>query len=170
MDLLTDERHTKRRDAVAEVLERRSVEHFSPWELYELDHPDWPFDRDYPPPTGLAENIGLTVQIADEIRDRWGGIVDVVSGWRPVTYNDLLKNDDSDHTGAEDSQHLYFRALDLSPREPKSENYATFVEHSRTIVEEYRNDGYILGFGTYPTFVHVDTGRYYQQRNWNNRA
>lgn len=168
--ILQPERLQKRRRAVRDVLDAHEVAHFEADELYRHHSEVWPWDALYPPPTGLAENIGETVELADEIRERWGGKVKVPSGFRVQVYNDLIRLADNEHQGAEDSQHLYFRALDLQPVHPRRPDYSAWREHCVQIVEERRAAGQIVGCGLYSTFVHIDTGRYSYSRSWPNEG
>lgn len=169
-DLVLDGRFKERKQAVQEVLDDAGIEHFSANELYPHTSENWVYeDKLYPPPTGQAENIRDTIILADEIRERWGGPVRCISGHRSQTYNDLLRLADNEHQGSEDSQHLYFRALDLQPKNPRSEDYSDWRQHCEEIIEEHRDNGEIIGRGFYSTFVHIDTGRYSYQRNWDNR-
>lgn len=168
-ELITPERLTTRRSAVADVLDGAGVEHFEADELYRHHDENWPWDELYPPPSGMASNVEQTARVADRIREQWGGPVRVVSGYRTPVYNDLIRNNDSGHIGAEDSQHMYFRALDLQPVEPESDDYSTWVAHCREAVESERRRGRVVGFGTYPTFVHIDVGGRDEQAEWSQR-
>jgi uncharacterized protein YcbK (DUF882 family) len=89
--------------------------------------------------------------------------VAVVSGFRTQVYNDILRNEDNEHNGSEDSQHLYGRALDL---QPVNEDYGRFRRHCWRIVQRYREQGHVTGIGFYSSFVHVDCGRYSYHRKW----
>lgn len=164
--ILQPERRQTRHDVIAAVLDDEGIEHFGAGELYRHHNDAWPYEIDYPPPTGLAENIRETIVLADEIRDRWGSPVTVLSGWRSPVYNDLLGSADNEHRGAEDSQHLYFHALDLQPTDGR---YIAFAKHCERIVGEWRDEGRVVGLGLYSTFVHVDTGRYGYSRDWDLR-
>jgi uncharacterized protein YcbK (DUF882 family) len=136
------------------------IEHFVPRELVKLDSPNWPFPSMCPPPERLLDNIIPTLMVADEIRRQWEDPVVCLSGWRPPAYNDFVVG------GASDSQHMYFRAMDL---QPANAEYDRFVTHCEDVVNSLREEGDIIGLGRYDTFIHIDTGYYGYNRNWDNR-
>lgn len=145
-----------------QLFQQKSISHFDPQETVELDNPQWEYDSVFPPPKRMHEHILSTMEVADEIREEWGGPIIVVSGYRPNAYNEIVG-------GSPSSQHLDFRALDLKPVSRKTEDYSEFVSFVSDIVEGRRREDQIIGFGRYDTFVHIDTGFYSYQRNWNNR-
>lgn len=142
------------------LLEDASIEHFSAEELVRHDHPDWPHPTLYPPPERMHEHIVPTLEIADEIRSKWGGPVIVASGYRAPSYNDFLIE------GSDRSQHMHFRALDLRPSEGSIRDFIGLVDD---VVTKRRSNGQVIGFGRYASFCHIDTGYYDHQRDWDRR-
>lgn len=140
-----------------------SGKYFKSEELIRHTHPAWEYDEIVRPPASMAENILPTLRMADMIRDRWGGPVLVISGYRCPAYNRFVVD------GADDSQHMYFRALDLMPmnREivPFKELVDKIVRHLRSN-EEWPT----IGYGRYDTFVHIDTNHPTPNRNWFNNG
>ena len=137
------------------------INHFGPKETCQLSHPDWPFDRLFPPPERMHENLRKTIILADEIRSDLGAPIKCISGYRPNAYNELIK-------GSPSSQHLSFYALDLKPIYHSQFN--EFVQVAEKKVEESRSFGNIVGRGLYDTFIHIDTQFYSHQRNWDQRS
>jgi hypothetical protein len=154
------DRFEKRLSILRDEFEELGIEYFSAKEIVTLNNPQWEYRKVFPPPKRLISNILPTIKIADEIREEWGGPVSCLSGWRPPTYNDLIIE------GSDDSQHMYFRALDL---QPINEKYEKFIDHVSGIVSEKGEEGKIIGYGRYNTFVHIDTGFYEYNRNWDQR-
>jgi len=153
---MTD-RYAQRLSTLRALLDDAGIEHFSASELVEHTRSGWPGPRIFPPRERLLDHIVPTVKSADEIRDRWGGPVVVVSGYRAPYYNDELVE------GSDRSQHMAFRALDLRPADGQIDNFIDLVEE---VVQARRDDGQIIGLGRYPTFIHIDTGYYDYQRDW----
>ena len=106
------------------------------------------------PPIDKWGNIKDTVQLADQIRKLWGSPVRCNSGYRSPQYNRLVG-------GASTSQHVQFRAMDLSPINGDIEE---FTKLCRIAVEMARFYGVEVGFGCYNSFIHIDTGA--RNRNW----
>jgi len=156
---MTD-RYAQRLSTLRDLIDDAGIEHFAADELVEHTRSDWPGPRIFPPRERLLDHIAPTVKIADEIRDRWGGPVVVVSGYRAPYYNDELVE------GSDRSQHMDFRALDLQPADGEIGEFIDLVEQ---VVQARRGEGQIIGLGRYPTFVHIDTGHYDYQRNWDQR-
>ena len=166
MRLLTEARLTTRLNALHSALKDLGIEHFrNPRWLCRTYLDEWPSNwrNHYPPPTGMVRRIANTVTMADEIRERWGAPVKCLSGYRTPVYNDLLGQSAREHRGAEDSQHLYFRAMDLRPIDGE---IAGFRELTYEVVREWRAEGYFCGVGFYSSFCHIDIGRYSRQREW----
>lgn len=126
----------------------------------------WGRPRLYPPPRDRWTNIKHTILAADRIRDEWGkshdgGIV-VTSGYRSLEYNrDIIYRqenpNDSKPPEATTSQHIFYRALDLTPQEG---SYKDFVRVCDKYMRILRKQGIPTGMGIYPDsgFVHIDTG------------
>jgi len=153
---MTD-RYAQRLSTLRTLLDDAGVEYFSADELVKHTRSDWPGPRVFPPRERLLDHIVPTVKIADEIRDRWGGPVVVISGYRAPYYNDELVE------GSDRSQHMDFRALDLRPTDGAIDDFIDLVEQ---VVQARRDEGQIIGRGLYPSFIHIDTGHYDYQRNW----
>lgn len=112
------------------------------------------------PPVDMWGRILPTLEIADAIRERYGGPVRVRSGYRPLSYNRTLP--DSSDT----SEHIAFRATDIAPVDGDIERFTRVV---RDVVAEYRAKDFNVGLGVYSTFVHLDTdadARKGRNRNW----
>lgn len=163
---MREEIKKERMSLLRDRFDKCDILHFSPEEVVKHNSEKWPFDRIFPPPTRLSDNIIRTVQIADEIRDAWGGPVIVYSGYRAPAYNELI-------SGAENSQHMFFRALDIAPA---NGNIGEFFDLCDEIVSDFRSSGWFVGYGKYykSKFVHIDTSDvngkpYGYQRNWDDR-
>lgn len=155
-------RYGARMQHLARLMEDAGIAHFEPEELVRHRSDGWPWRSIYPPPVRLLEHIIPTLKIADRLREEWGAPVRVVSGYRSPAYNDLAM----DEPGAPDSQHMYFRALDLQPVDGR---YGTWIRHCERIVDRLRSDGQVIGLGRYGTFCHIDTGHYQASRDWDMR-
>jgi len=105
-------------------------------------------------PFNLWGNVIPTTKLADAIRIEWGGPVRVLSGYRTKAYNIQVG-------GAKNSQHLHFRAIDITPADGDISNFKACVAR---VVSEWRAAGNAVGMGTYDTFVHIDVG--YKTRTW----
>lgn len=141
-------------DRLRALIDDAGIEYFRAEELGRLNPNAWSGDAFELPPTDHLNRIIPTLEIADEIRERWGGPIRVVSGYRPPAYNRAIG-------GADQSQHIAFKALDLKPaREPFDlQQYFRTVDE---IVGAARNRGTNIGVGWYyggrGRFVHVDVG------------
>jgi len=146
-------------DTIAES----GIEHFRAHELGRLDPNVWPGGSFELPPDDMLEHIIPTLRLAEKIRQRWGRPVQVLSGYRPPAYNEAIG-------GAEQSQHMVFKALDLRPvGEPFDlGHYFGIVQEA---VGQARTGGQNVGLGLYyegrGRFCHIDvnadTG---VNRNW----
>lgn len=141
-------------DALDQKLDDWSVRYFDGIELLRLTHPDWNGPDVADVPDELVDNIRPTVQLADQVRHMFGGAVEVVSGYRPPEYNALVG-------GVDDSQHTYFRALDLRPADGDVVKFWSVVSG---VVACWRMADEVVGLGIYEDFVHVDVG--YRDRRW----
>ena len=81
----------------------------------------------------------ITLQLADEVREFCGHSITPSSGCRCASYNARVG-------GADNSQHVQARAIDLPVKNPK--------ELFDYLCEKYPGK---YGFGLYPTFVHIDS-------------
>ena len=88
--------------------------------------------------------------VANEVRQRFGFPMLIVSGFRSRKYNQFVG-------GAPRSYHLRGRALDFIPVHPGR------LSHLKEVASAYQAEGEIGGLGFYKTFVHIDNG---PRRNW----
>lgn len=166
MDLLDNDNLKENWRNFKTTVETWNLRHFTASEFCRINRgklpgPDRKWPTHTPPPGPLHENLRPTAMLADEIRERWGSAVSVVSGYRPDLYNLAVG-------GAPESQHLFLRALDLQPTK-EGFNWPEFRQLVEEFVAEKRNqDGLIVGLFIYPDaddrFVHIDTGRYNYNR------
>jgi hypothetical protein len=154
-------RHTQRIDHIQTALDGRGIEHFNADELVEHSRGDWPGPQLFAPRERLHSNILPTAEIADEIRAHWGGPVRCISGYRSPYYNDQLVE------GSEQSQHMDFRAMDIQPVRHDMQQFTRLVQR---VVSARRSEGQVIGLGLYGSFVHIDTGHYDHQRDWDRRS
>jgi len=131
-------------------LDSHDIEHFTAKEITWLPR----LNKSQIPPLEIWGNIIPTLKLADAIRKEWGKPVRVFSGFRTVAYNSAVG-------GAKNSQHLYFRALDISPQNGEVRE---FTEVVRGVVKRWRREGNSVGMGTYSGFVHIDVG--FKTRDW----
>lgn len=123
------------------------------------------------PPESLWAGMIPTLRLAEYIREGWkediamrGGDpttcgLRVVSGYRPRWYNTRIN-------GAPSSQHMAFKALDLSPVNGEIGHFMRVAQYA---VSSLRESMRRVGFGRYDTFVHIDTGRT-RFTQWDNRS
>lgn len=105
------------------------------------------------PPRALWPNIVPTLWFGEKLREAFGPTV-VGSGYRDPDHNASVG-------GAEDSLHLYFNALDLTPATGTPTDWADFLT-----ARSLRRFG---GCGVYLTknFVHIDTrGLVFGRKPW----
>lgn len=147
-----------------------SIKYFKHDEIVNLHNPKWEGDLYMEPPLDIVDNIHDTLIVADAIREEWAKRVGhkgnprvrVNSGWRPLEYNRLVGSTDT-------SEHVQFRALDLSPM---NGDYEGFAECAKDVVARMRKeDGLNIGVGYYgrSRFVHIDTNAEGKRKNrtWN---
>jgi uncharacterized protein YcbK (DUF882 family) len=139
-------------DTLGRLIAESGIEHFRARELGRLNPNAWEGDSFELPDCGL-DRIIPTLRLADKIRQQWGGPVKVVSGYRPPAYNDAIG-------GADQSQHIEFRALDLRP-DAEPFDLARYFTVVREVVDEARKGGQNVGLGLYYAgrgrFAHIDT-------------
>jgi uncharacterized protein YcbK (DUF882 family) len=112
------------------------------------------------PTESMWPHILGALRLADKIREAWGAPVRVVSGYRSPEYNAKIG-------GSKKSMHMEFRALDLRPA---AGDMSKFIGLCANLVHEERKAGVNVGFGTYDTFVHIDTGAGTgRNRTWDER-
>lgn len=133
------------RTAFDNYIHSQGLHYFTPWEVLKPTGNSNRGVKNSPPPRALWPNIVPTLKVVDELRHRLGRPIIITSSYRSPAYNRSLRG------AAKNSQHLYFRALDikapgLSPRK-------VWLE-----LRKMRSEGKFKGgIGLYPTFVHVDT-------------
>ena len=96
------------------------------------------------PPVADWNNILPTLRIVDELRNHFGKPVVLLSSFRNAEYNRKCG-------GVVDSQHRYFRALDIAM-------VGVTPKQIYDVLIKWRRAGrFTGGVGLYPTFVHIDT-------------
>jgi hypothetical protein len=124
------------------LLDREKIKHFTAKELFFRGNSDKKLQLNTDPPKKYWNNMIETVKVADAARELLGRPLRVNSAYRSPAYNRAIK-------GSTNSQHLYFRALDLSTTAPKSLAKA---------LNDLRSQGVFKGgIGVYKSFVHLDT-------------
>jgi uncharacterized protein YcbK (DUF882 family) len=96
------------------------------------------------PPKALWPNILPTLKVVIELRQHLGRPIRVHSTYRSPIYNAKIG-------GASRSQHLEFRAMDISCPGVSPAHVAEMLRQMRM------NGRFKGGIGEYKTFVHVDT-------------
>ena len=160
-------------DALQALVTASQIKNFSASEVCRLNpanlRPGEP--RTSVPPESLWPGMIPTLRLAEYIRDAWkddivmrGGDhttcgLRVVSGYRPRWYNTRIN-------GAPSSQHMAFKALDLSP---VNGELGHFMRVAQFAVSSLRESMRRVGFGRYDTFIHIDTGRT-RFTWWDNRS
>lgn len=95
------------------------------------------------PPRELWDNVVETVLFADQVRDRFGHPLKVLSAYRSQKYNKRIG-------GAQNSYHVHFMAVDLAPIGGK-------VDRLHYIAMAVREDIGHGGVGRYSWGVHIDS-------------
>jgi len=103
------------------------------------------------PPAEFKRSLVAVAQIANFVRNRFGGPLRVVSAYRSPAYNRAVG-------GADGSFHMKGRAIDLAPVQS-----GKVADLHRTAKEMLRLRLIPGGVGFYPWGIHVDTG---PRRNW----
>jgi hypothetical protein len=136
-----------------ELINSSGIKHFKASEVL-LPGRGFPSEKQWP-------NIIGALRLADDLRERWGSAVKVVSGYRSPEYNAKVG-------GSKKSMHMEFRALDLQPANGKIEAFQKLTEE---VIAEHRKRGTNVGFGLYDSFIHVDTGAPTgTNRTWDERS
>jgi hypothetical protein len=127
-------------------LDRAGVKYFKATELLRIR---WPaiakrvgIDTPYFDASPLElQRLVEVAQLADVLRERFGGPITVLNGLRPEAYNAAVN-------GAARSQHIFGRALDLTARDmPRLRSVALAMYRAREIG----------GLGLYKGNIHIDT-------------
>lgn len=153
--MVTDEK-TEKLASLNTMFEAAGITHFSAEEVCAMRKAK---NAIAIPPTDYWTRIIPALKLAEELR-RVVGPLRVGNGYRPADYNKAVG-------GARNSQHLYFRALDLDLIERATVNQETFYEEACRIYLE-RGGDLKMGLGLYRpwrgTRIHIDTG--YRKRYW----
>jgi len=105
-------------------------------------------DKNAPPPRALWDNIANTAQMLDEIRNRLGHPIRILSGYRSPAYNSCVG-------GKPSSLHAKFNALDWTSTGGSSGQWHEIAKAVRA-----ENPGrFTGGIGRYKSknFIHIDT-------------
>jgi uncharacterized protein YcbK (DUF882 family) len=113
-----------------------------------------------PYPDAFADRLPELMALLDDVRDTWGGPIEVVSGYRTPAHNaELLALDEKNgaHGVASSSQHVEGRAADIRPAGAPGQA----AQLHQAVMRLY-NDGKLPqlgGIGLYVKsgWVHVDT-------------
>lgn len=136
------------------LLEKYDVKYFKAEELGKHYNAKWKGANFILPPESMWQRILPTLALADAIREDLGRPITVISGFRDPEYNRIIG-------GATNSQHKEFRALDL---QVNADHHLDLISVAAKKVQEFRNRGIEVGFGIYPTFIHIDTN--FKSRFW----
>lgn len=128
-----------------DLIKSHGIQYFRASELLSREERGGP--KILEPPADLWPRILPTLELADEIREILGAPVRVISGYRSPEYNRKVG-------GAAKSEHVEFRALDLTWSGPMSRLWMVASE----VMDHAHARGIRTGRGLYDTFVHIDTG------------
>lgn len=117
---------------LTELFDTIGIVHFEPEEFL-LGSED--------PPMAIWSHIVPTAMMLEEIRNYSGGPLHINSGYRDPAYNASIG-------GAENSQHIHFRAADV-----RSDVWTPLELYQYVDQHEDRE---LYGLGIYNTFVHID--------------
>ena len=137
-------------DAFQALVASWNLRHFSAGELLKLGGGNSSgkcAGKNSRPPQSKWENIKSTAQMLDEIRERHGAPIKILSGYRSKRYNTCIG-------GAKKSLHRTFNALDFTSSSGSAFELRKIAREVRASDERYKG-----GIGYYPNsnFVHVDT-------------
>jgi uncharacterized protein YcbK (DUF882 family) len=106
------------------------------------------FNLNTDPPRAVWDNIVATAKALDELRDRLGAPIRIISAYRSSAYNKAI-------SGATHSQHVDFRAIDFTCDWGRPDKWA------QELIDMRHARVFKGGIGKYKTFIHIDT------RGWN---
>lgn len=89
----------------------------------------------------LIDNAVKLAEVWGEVRKKWGSQLIVTSGYRPPKVNRMVG-------GASQSQHLFFRAIDMYPANGNLDNLWELVKRDSRFIG--------LGDGRKRGFIHCD--------------
>ena len=137
------------RKAFDRLVKSWKLKHFKPAELLTKVGNRRGTAINQPPPEGMWANMEKTAKLVDELRRRLGVPIVISSAYRSHSYNRAVG-------GARASQHVQFRALDISSPARGVGPAKIFAE-----LQKMRAEGLFKGgLGKYSTFVHIDTRGY----------
>ena len=110
-----------RRRKLADRIRELGLSHFRPHEFFVGMGAVRNGVRNGFPPRRLWDNVIPTAMVADIARQRVGCPIEITSAYRHEGYNEVVG-------GADQSQHLAFRALDLVPRNGKVQRLFDILE------------------------------------------
>ena len=124
------------------LLDEAGVKYFKAHEVLYLGGMNGYLRANAIPERNLWTNILPAIKAADEIRERIGRPITILSGYRNQRYNQLIG-------GASKSLHMEFKALDLTAK-------MSIPELAR-VAKQVRELGiFVGGVGIYNGFVHID--------------
>ena len=130
-------------DEFQKELNNRGIINFSSEECLYLGASNSRHKNNHIPSKDLWPNFWPTIEIADEVRGRIAKPLKISSAYRSPSYNRSVG-------GARYSQHVEFRAIDISaPKTTLKKLYAELLQ--------MRKEGHKIAIGRYPTFIHIDT-------------
>lgn len=112
--------------------------------------------RVQPLPQELFQNAIRTLVLMDRIRERWGGPIRCLSGYRSPEYN-------TEVGGADRSRHMFAGAADLQPFNGELERFSQLCLDCLNL---YEIRGIPTGHKMYRSFVHVDINVRGQRGTW----
>jgi uncharacterized protein YcbK (DUF882 family) len=123
-------------------LDQREIKRFTAKECLFLGASNSAYKNNHLPAKALWNNFWPVIAIADEARGRIGKPLRITSGYRSPAYNKSVG-------GVANSQHVQFKALDLSgPPSTLRKLYAELLS--------MRQEGHKIAIGRYATFIHID--------------
>lgn len=107
-----------------------------------------------PYPEEWGDRWALLVGLWDDIRDLWGGPIDIVSGYRTPAYNASLLR--AGHHPAADSRHMYGEAGD-GRTQPDFGRDTVLELHNKVLAAHAAGQLTSLGgLGLYQDWIHAD--------------
>lgn len=100
------------------------------------------------PPRHLWDGMLASLFVIEELRERFGGELNIISGYRAPLYNAAIG-------GARRSQHMRYTAFDVAPKSRKPEDVVKIYKILRAMRDEEKL--FVGGLGKYDNWVHIDT-------------
>ena len=121
------------------------------------------------PAEWIDDRLNELCGVLDIIRERWGGPLTVVSGYRDPVFNKKLAEASAARNGvsgvASQSQHIFGRAADIRPLIPTKERVALLHRFTLKLWDDGRIPA-MGGLGLYPGWIHVDTRPHVALARW----